>query len=346
MNQSADDLLRAFLSRSGDGPLGLRAGDALYREGYEEEAVAVWALAEDAAPRLRWIRNAPNAPPEARAASARADNAFRAHFTQLHLDTIDALAKTTDADLSRVRNAVWPLTHDRPVEYMTELQRPSIFYMPDLPAEPIMPNDRLAWTEQLESAWREIRAEYERAVEEEITMDPYVPAKTQDRRWVRLRGTLEWSSIHLFKEAQRTPHTERFPKTLEALTDVDLLRVDGVPMEVLFSRLRPGAHIPPHFGLTNTRLTTHLPLIVPDDCAIRIGSGIHHWREGEMVAFDDSFEHEAWNRSGVDRVVLILHAHNPDLSAPERAAIEETYSARQAWLQNRRGLLERHLGRG
>lgn len=343
MIESTHDLLRAFLARSGDARLGLFAGEALHRERYEEEAVAVWSLAEDANARLRWIRNAPNVPARARAASALADAAFRAHFTRLHRDTIDAIARTTAADLSRVRDAVWPLTHDRAVEFRTTLQRPAIFYMPDLPAEPVVTNDRLAWTVQLESAFPEIREEYRQAVEGRIVMDPYVPAATPDDRWKELRGTLEWSSIHLFKEAKSTEHAPRFPKTLTALEHVDVVRVDGVPMEVLFSRLRPGAHIPPHYGLTNTRLTAHLPLIVPDRCGIRIGPGTHEWREGDIIAFDDSFEHEAWNRSDTDRVVLILHMHHPDISKHERAAIEEAYSARQAWLQSRRGLLERHL---
>ncbi len=346
MTKSADDLLRAFRATPRDARLGLFTGEALYREGYEEEAVAVWALAEEANSRLRWIRNAPNVPARARAASACADDAFRAHFTRLHSETIEAAARTTDADLSRVRNAVWPLTHDSPVKFRTALQRPAIFYMPDLPAEPVITNDRLPWSVALESAWQEIRDEYLQAVGEHIVMDPYVPATTHGSEWATLRGSLEWSSIHLYKDSQSTRHTARFPKIQQAVESVDLVRVDGIPMEVLFSRLRPGAHIPPHFGLTNTRLTVHLPLIVPDGCAIRIGPDIYHWCESEIVAFDDSFEHEAWNRSQTDRVVLILHAHHPDLSAAERAAIEQTYSTRKEWLQNRDRLLDRHLARG
>ena len=56
-------------------------------------------------------------------------------------------------------------------------------------------------------------------------------------------------------------------------------------MEAFFSRLVPGAHIPPHYGLTNTRLTVHLPLIVPEDCGIRVL--LNEWvpieRDGAML---------------------------------------------------------------
>lgn len=45
------------------------------------------------------------------------------------------------------------------------------------------------------------------------------------------------------------------------------------------------------------------------------------------MTFDDTFEHEAWNRSGQTRVVLILDSWNPDLSAVERAAVSELVAA-------------------
>ena len=73
-------------------------------------------------------------------------------------------------------------------------------------------------------------------------------------------------------------------------------------------------------GVANSRLTVHLPLIVPAGCAIRVGDDIHEWREGELFAFDDSFEHEAWNRSSELRVILLMDTWNPWLSEAERLA--------------------------
>jgi len=60
-------------------------------------------------------------------------------------------------------------------------------------------------------------------------------------------------------------------------------------------------------------LRCHLPLVVPDPdlCAIRVGNETVHWKEGELIIFDDSFDHEAWNKSNKDRIVLMFDIPNP-----------------------------------
>ena len=72
---------------------------------------------------------------------------------------------------------------------------------------------------------------------------------------------------------------------------------------------------------------THLPLIVPPDCALRVGGEEHAWQEGRCVTFDDTWEHEAWNRSDRTRVVMILDSWHPDLSEAERAAVTDLVGA-------------------
>ena len=281
-----------------------------------------------------------------KAASARADQAFRQHFSTLHINAVDELAQSVNTDLARVRDSIWTLTHNAEINFRTELQKPMIFYMPDLPASTAVSNDRFGWVASVEAAWKDIRCEYETAVANDTELTPYVPANTRSPEWSRLRGNLDWGSIHLFQGARQTEFAELFPKTIEALSQADLVKIDGVPLEVFFSRLKPGAHIPPHYGLTNTRLTTHLPLIVPESCKIRVGHDEYFWKEGRIIAFDDSYQHEAWNRSTSERVVLIFEVHHPDLSEDERMAIEHAYSIRQQWLDDRRRLLHEHLDRG
>ncbi|PPJ40549.1 aspartyl/asparaginyl beta-hydroxylase domain-containing protein, partial [Pseudoxanthomonas sp. KAs_5_3] len=82
----------------------------------------------------------------------------------------------------------------------------------------------------------------------------------------------------------------------------------------MFSLLAPGAHIPPHHGVANTRLVCHLPLIVPDGCSFRVGAETRCWRRGEAFVFDDTIEHEAANESGMLRVVLIFDLWHPGLA--------------------------------
>ena len=95
--------------------------------------------------------------------------------------------------------------------------------------------------------------------------------------------------------------------------------IDSTPL--LFSILDAGTVIPPHTGVTNTRLTVHLPLIIPPNCAFRVGSETREWIPGKAWVFDDTIEHEAWNRSDMPRAVLIFDIWNPYLSEAERDLI-------------------------
>jgi len=50
---------------------------------------------------------------------------------------------------------------------------------------------------------------------------------------------------------------------------------------------------------------------------------VHQLTEGQCVAFDDSFQHEAWNgHPDTARVVLIVDVWHPDLTDPEVRALE------------------------
>ena len=339
-----DAYLDAFRLNPKDGRLALFAGAALEAAGRRDAAATLFSLGDDIDPAVRRAKDRADLDPEIRRRSAVADRVIREHFTRLHAAAVETLefgatansGIAARADLARVRDAIWVQTHDQPFVYRTPNQQPSLFYMPDLPAQPITPRERFPWTAAIEAATDEVREEYRAAVDAGVEHAPYVDANTRAPIWRELRGNRDWSSLHLYKVAEETPFAKLFPKTQKALESADVVRVDGRPVELFFSRLRPGTHIPPHFGIANNRVTIHLPLIVPGDCAIRVGNEMHAWREGELFAFDDSFEHEAWNRSNEDRVVLIFESHHPDLSPDERRAIEYTIETRGRWLKERR----------
>ena len=106
----------------------------------------------------------------------------------------------------------------------------------------------------------------------------------------------------------------------------------GRAPNAFFSLLRPGKTIPPHTGVTNTRAIVHLGLDVPPACGFRVGGETRQWVEGTAFAFDDTIEHEAWNRSERRRAVLILDTWNPHLSERERAAVTAHFAASDAAL--------------
>jgi hypothetical protein len=67
-------------------------------------------------------------------------------------------------------------------------------------------------------------------------------------------------------------------------------------------------------------------LIVPDGCALQVGSEVRRWHEGKCLVFDDTVEHSAWNNSTESRIVLLVDFVRPgatfEASEPARAAIE------------------------
>ncbi|MEZ5897058.1 MAG: aspartyl/asparaginyl beta-hydroxylase domain-containing protein [Parvularculaceae bacterium] len=327
-------MIAAFRRAPRNPVLALQAGKTIFDGGNTRLALAVWSIGDDLSQVSR-VKDDARAPDELRQLSAFADEKLRDHFTALHASAVAEMEAQTGDDLARIRAAIWPLTHNAPFDYRTPFQKPVIFYVPDLPAMEVTPNELIAWHRPLEDACKTIGEEYFTVYERGIGELPYVPGDTKSPEWQVLSGDLAWGSIHLWKEAKPTDKLASFPRTAAALAGADLVRISGVPMEAFFSRLRPGAHIPPHYGLTNARLTVHLPLQIPEDCAIKVGDTINVWEEGKIIAFDDSYQHEAWNRSGRDRVVLIFECHHPDLSESERRAIEHSFAVRQNWLDNR-----------
>ncbi|HEY2517789.1 MAG TPA: aspartyl/asparaginyl beta-hydroxylase domain-containing protein, partial [Polyangiaceae bacterium] len=97
----------------------------------------------------------------------------------------------------------------------------------------------------------------------------------------------------------------RCPKTAAALRDIPHLTTAG------FSRLAPGAHIQPHVGWVKTVYRAHLGLDVPEGCALRVGDVTRPWREGGALIFDDTVEHEAWNKATCARTVLLFDFARP-----------------------------------
>lgn len=99
---------------------------------------------------------------------------------------------------------------------------------------------------------------------------------------------------------EMTKNCERCPQTLEALEQVPAV------ISAVYTRLGPQAHIRPHVGYTNKVLRCHLGLVVPPKCVIRVGDDTRVLKKGRCVVFDDTVEHEAWNMSNSDRIVLIV----------------------------------------
>ena len=133
----------------------------------------------------------------------------------------------------------------------------------------------------------------------------------------RIPRTGDWDVVFLYERGRRHDDVcAACPTTTRVIEGGGAMRTAAGLIYV--SRMRPGTHIAAHRGPTNLRLRCHLGISVPEgDCAIRVGDGARHWREGECLVFDDSFEHEAWNHTDADRIVLIVDLWHPGLSSTE-----------------------------
>jgi aspartyl/asparaginyl beta-hydroxylase (cupin superfamily) len=108
---------------------------------------------------------------------------------------------------------------------------------------------------------------------------------------------------------------------MELLAKLPQPQVPGASPNAMFSLLAPQTRIPPHVGISNTRLVCHLPLIVPEGCWFRVGAETRYWQHGKAFVFDDPMEHEAFNPSDQLRIVFIFDVWHPDLTPTERDAV-------------------------
>jgi aspartyl/asparaginyl beta-hydroxylase (cupin superfamily) len=200
--------------------------------------------------------------------------------------------------------------------------QPTFLYFPGIPAVEFFDNAEFPWLGAIEAATDEIRAELAAVLTaDQAGLEPYeaYPEDVPLNQWRELNRSRRWSAYFLWKEGIAQPeHLARCPRTADALRSAPQCDVAQRGPNAFFSILEPRTRIPSHTGATNTRVTVHLPLIVPPACGFRVGSETREWIPGRAWVFDDTVEHEAWNQSDTPLAVLIFDIWNPYLSAAER----------------------------
>jgi aspartate beta-hydroxylase len=207
-------------------------------------------------------------------------------------------------------------------------QRPKFLYFQDLPSTPYLDPYLQPWAQTLVDAFPDVRAEAAQLLDEQVPLPGFLTFKEGDKVEKYLTGTgpnPAWDAFFFYRRGRRYDDNHlRCPKTSALLESIDLCRIRDQTPEICFSVLTPGSHIMPHFGVTNTRVVMHMPLIVPGECALKIVDGEEHrWKEGELMMFDDTFQHEAWNKSDQTRVNLLMDCWNPHLTEVEKLALKE-----------------------
>ena len=175
-----------------------------------------------------------------------------------------------------------------------------------VPDTPKIGNEHFPFLTAFTDNWEAIQAEAREVLKfrdaiptfHEVSPDQY-----------RLSTENNWKTFVLFGFGQRLEKNAALaPKTSEILEKVPNLQT------AMFSILAPGYHIPAHKGVTKGILRTHLGLIIPKDreqCRIRVDDTITPWKEGEIFVFDDTYEHEVWNDTDEERVILLFDFDRP-----------------------------------
>lgn len=273
-------------------------------------------------------------PSQVAAMVSHAETCYRAYQDASDQALVGAIAaarlgldEAEDRRLARLRTNASRLTavfHSEPTDY----------HYPGLVEREFHERGQFDWLERLEAATDVIADEFAAvAAAERAELVPYVqyPEGVPLRQWQELNHSRDWSAIHLLRNGERVEANARHcPRTLALLATLPQPDIATVSPNAMFSLLAPGAHIPPHHGVANTRLVCHLPLIVPDGCWFRVGTERRVWRRGEAWVFDDTIEHEAANESTALRVILICDIWHPQLSERERAGVRVLVEAREA----------------
>jgi ornithine lipid ester-linked acyl 2-hydroxylase len=164
--------------------------------------------------------------------------------------------------------------------------------------------EQFTWVKQFLSNYEEIRKEIETLVEQEKSQMRVYFNKTlvtSGSKWKTFSFKV-WG-INFKKRSLRAPILIDSIKSIPGIVSCSI------------SMLEPGSRIKPHHGDTNAIIRCHLPITIPGklpESGFRVGADTREWKHGELLMFNDSEEHEAWNLSDKDRVILIIDLMRPE----------------------------------
>jgi Aspartyl/Asparaginyl beta-hydroxylase len=229
------------------------------------------------------------------------------------------------------------------------LQRPHYPCFPGLRNRPWHDPREIEAVRILESRFAQIREEASRlGADARIDYSAAArPWRSWTRPWTLLRpdpapGTWTVYLLH-HMGVNVEPVMGRCPRTLAIVDSLPGACTEYAWGDFIFSAMGPGAHLRPHCSIDNLRVRIHLGITIPGHCSMRVGTETRGWSEGKCLVFEDSFEHEVWNRSQSRRVVLIADLWHPDLTDIEVRALTAAFrksEVRRAFLRERIGITD------
>jgi beta-hydroxylase len=166
---------------------------------------------------------------------------------------------------------------------------------------PVISTEHFPWVNELKQHWKAVQSEA-RELLEQFDRLPSLKELNKSSRISLIDH--KWKTFFFYGYGFAVKRNlNRCPQTAKALKAIPGLKT------AFFSLLSPKKHIGRHKGVYKGLIRCHLALIIPGhpgDCGMEILDQEVHWKEGEVIAFDDTVEHEAWNNTDEFRVILLF----------------------------------------
>ncbi|XP_028311795.1 aspartate beta-hydroxylase domain-containing protein 2 isoform X1 [Gouania willdenowi] len=204
---------------------------------------------------------------------------------------------------------------------LSAIQKPHLFFLPDVPSVPFFPCDAHRHDiEVLEAAYPVILSEF---------LAVYQRGIDSKNGWTFL-GPKGQAVFPLYSAGVcRAENCRSCPRTYRTLLALRTFINSNTLGSAGFWLLRPGATLGSTYGHTNTRLRCHLGLQTPAQCELVVGGEPQCWSEGHCLLVDDSFLHTVSHKGPVDsgpRVILSVDLWHPNVAAAERQALDFMFS--------------------
>ena len=171
---------------------------------------------------------------------------------------------------------------------------------------PVLDRQHFPFLDELEANWETVRDEIKPLLKHRDAM-PVFQELSRDQRKIAKDDNWHVFVLYGFGRKHET-NCARTPETSRMLEKVPRLQT------AWFSILAPNYHVPAHKGVTKGILRCHLGIKIPktpERCRMRVGEEICVWQEGELFVFDDTYEHEVWNDTDEERIVLLFDFDRP-----------------------------------
>ena len=173
-----------------------------------------------------------------------------------------------------------------------------------VPTTPYVPLSRIPELQLLQDNWETIRDEAQALADKSGIK---APDKHND---IGFNSFFKygWKRFYLkWYDAKHPSAMELCPKTVELLNRIPCVKA------AMFAELPPGGKLNPHRDPFAGSLRYHLGLTTPNDdrCYIDVDGIRHVWHDGEGVIFDETYVHDAYNKSETNRIILFCDIERP-----------------------------------